>query len=101
MPWPIPPRSITTTSRPSAVSRAQSRRPGATIRDYVDGKRVRYTGPVKYFVLAVARAEATHKVATEKCEAMSGDAQDDCKTRADADLEKAKRDAEMRRDGAG
>lgn len=31
-----------------------TRRPGAAIRDYVDGKRVRYTGPVKYFVLTVA-----------------------------------------------
>jgi hypothetical protein len=31
-----------------------SRRPGAAIRDYVEGKRVRYTGPVKYFVLTVA-----------------------------------------------
>jgi hypothetical protein len=33
-----------------------TRRPGAAIRDYVDGKRVRYTGPVKYFVLTVALA---------------------------------------------
>lgn len=31
-----------------------TRRPGDAIRDYVDGKRVRYTGPVKYFVLTVA-----------------------------------------------
>jgi hypothetical protein len=31
-----------------------SRRPGAAIREYVDGKRVRYTGPVKYFILTVA-----------------------------------------------
>jgi hypothetical protein len=31
-----------------------TRRPGDAIRDYVDGKRVRYTAPVKYFVLTVA-----------------------------------------------
>lgn len=31
-----------------------TRRPGDAIRDYVDGRRVRYTGPVRYFVLAVA-----------------------------------------------
>jgi hypothetical protein len=53
------------------------------------------------YKVAVAQAEATHQVATEKCDALSGDAQDDCKERADADLEHAKRDAEMRRDGAG
>ena len=33
-----------------------TRHPGGAIRDYVDGKRVRYTGPVKYFVLTVALA---------------------------------------------
>jgi hypothetical protein len=31
-----------------------TRRPGDAIRDYVDGKRVRYTGPVKYFILTLA-----------------------------------------------
>lgn len=31
-----------------------TRRPGDAIRDYVRGRRARYTGPVKYFVLAVA-----------------------------------------------
>jgi hypothetical protein len=31
-----------------------TRRPGDAIRDYVEGKRVRYVGPVKYFVLTVA-----------------------------------------------
>lgn len=31
-----------------------TRRPGDAIRDYVDGRRVRYTGPVKYFILTVA-----------------------------------------------
>lgn len=33
-----------------------TRRPGDAIREYVDGRRVRYTGPVKYFVLTVALA---------------------------------------------
>jgi hypothetical protein len=50
--------------------------------------------------IAVAQAEA-HKVAAEKCEAMSGDSQRDCKDRADRDLEAAKRAAEQRRDGTG
>lgn len=31
-----------------------TRRPGDAIRAYVDGRRVRYTGPVKYFILTVA-----------------------------------------------
>lgn len=31
-----------------------TRRPGDAIRDYVQGRRVRYVGPVKYFVLTVA-----------------------------------------------
>lgn len=31
-----------------------TRRPGDAIRDYVEGKRVRYAGPVKYFILALA-----------------------------------------------
>jgi hypothetical protein len=31
-----------------------TRRPGDAIRDYVDGKRVRYAGPVKYFILTLA-----------------------------------------------
>jgi len=34
--------------------------------------------------VAVAQAEAAHKVATEKCDAMSGAAQEDCKQRADS-----------------
>jgi hypothetical protein len=37
----------------------------------------------------------------EKCESMSGDAQRDCKDRADRDLDAAKRAAEQRRDGSG
>ena len=43
------------------------------------------------FKVAVAQAEANHKVAAEKCEALSGAAQQDCKDRADNDLEAAKR----------
>jgi Protein of unknown function (DUF3667) len=31
-----------------------TRRPGDAVRDYVQGRRVRYTSPVKYFVLCVA-----------------------------------------------
>jgi hypothetical protein len=31
-----------------------TRRPGDAIRDYVEGKRGRYTGPVKYFILTLA-----------------------------------------------
>lgn len=42
---------------------------------------------------AVTRAEGDHKVAIEKCEAMSGEQQKACKSRADADLETAKANA--------
>jgi hypothetical protein len=49
----------------------------------------------------VARAEATHKIASEKCNALTGPAQEDCKERADNDLDNAKRAAETRRDGSG
>ena len=48
----------------------------------------------------IAQAEATHKVAVEKCEAMSGDMQKQCKDSADADLKAAREFAEMRRDAA-
>jgi hypothetical protein len=50
--------------------------------------------------VAVAQAEASHKIAIEKCEALMGSAQNDCKDRADAALENAKRQAENRRDGS-
>ena len=53
------------------------------------------------YKVAVAQAEATHKVASAKCESLSGDAQRDCKDRADRDLYAAKRVAEQRRDGSG
>ena len=53
------------------------------------------------YKITVAQAEASHKVASEKCEALSGSAQKDCKTRADNELEHARRQAEQRRDGSG
>ena len=48
----------------------------------------------------LAQAEATHRVATEKCNAIGGEAQRDCKDRADADLDTAKQQAEMSREAA-
>ena len=38
----------------------------------------------------LAKAEGAHKVALEKCKAMSGDAQSKCKDVADADYAAAK-----------
>ena len=46
----------------------------------------------------IAQAEATHKVSVQKCEAMSGDMQKQCKDSADADLAAAKQLVEMRRE---
>ena len=43
--------------------------------------------------VAVAKAEGEAKVAKEQCEAMSGDAQEACKERADANLNLAKANA--------
>jgi hypothetical protein len=40
--------------------------------------------------VAVARAGGDHKVALQKCEALAGDAQKNCKDRADADYDAAK-----------
>ncbi len=39
--------------------------------------------------VAVAQAEATHKVSTEKCEALMADQRDACKDAADRELERA------------
>jgi hypothetical protein len=50
--------------------------------------------------IQLAQAEATHKVAVEKCGATSGEAQKECKARADADLDTAKQNAEMSREAA-
>jgi hypothetical protein len=48
----------------------------------------------------LAQAEATHKVAIEKCNAISGEAQRECKDRADANLNTAKEQAEVSREAA-
>jgi hypothetical protein len=53
------------------------------------------------YKITVAQAEAAHKVATQKCEGLSGSAQQDCKDRADNELDHAKKQAEQRREGAG
>lgn len=53
------------------------------------------------FKVAMAQAEANHKVAVEKCETLTGDAQQSCKDRADSELDMAKKEAELRRDGTG
>lgn len=45
----------------------------------------------------IAQAEATHKVATEKCEALTGASQKACKDRADAQLDQAKQAAKALR----
>jgi hypothetical protein len=43
--------------------------------------------------VALAQADGDHKVATEKCQAMAGDAQKACKDQADADYDLAKANA--------
>ena len=43
--------------------------------------------------VALARVEGNHKVALEKCDAVSGDAQSKCKDMADADYNAAKANA--------
>lgn len=40
--------------------------------------------------VALAEANGAHKIAIEKCEALTGDARSSCKRQADADLEVAK-----------
>jgi hypothetical protein len=47
----------------------------------------------------MAEADATYKVATEKCEAFKGAAQKDCKDKADAAHDQARKQAEITRDG--
>ena len=44
------------------------------------------------------KAEAEHKVATEQCDAMTGAQRDECKEKADAELEAAKTRAQEERD---
>lgn len=45
------------------------------------------------YEVVTTRAKGDHKVAIEKCEALAGDQQKACKTRADADLDQAMADA--------
>ena len=47
--------------------------------------------------IMIAQAEADHKVAVEKCDAMSGPAQKDCKDSADRALDQAKHAADEKR----
>jgi hypothetical protein len=44
--------------------------------------------------VTVAESEATHKVATDRCESQSGDARAQCKDQADVELKAAKDRAE-------
>lgn len=45
--------------------------------------------------VALAEANAAHKVGIEKCEAMTADMRSACKKQADADLDRAKAQAKM------
>jgi len=47
--------------------------------------------------IVIAQAEADHKVAVEKCEALTGPAQKDCKDTADRTLDQAKQAAKVNR----
>ena len=47
--------------------------------------------------IVIAQAEADHKVAVEKCEALNGAAQKDCKDNADRALDEAKQAAKVNR----
>ena len=49
------------------------------------------------YEIQIARAEADHKVAVERCEALSGDEQKACKDAADAQLDASKAEAERQR----
>jgi hypothetical protein len=49
------------------------------------------------YEVQVARAEADHKVAVERCEALAGDEQKACKDSADAQLDASKAEAERQR----
>jgi hypothetical protein len=44
--------------------------------------------------IMIARAEGDHRIALERCDSMSGDAQQACKDQADAALEQARAQAE-------
>jgi hypothetical protein len=45
--------------------------------------------------VAIAKADGNHKIALDKCSALSGDAQKKCKGQADADYEAAKANAKV------
>jgi uncharacterized lipoprotein NlpE involved in copper resistance len=47
--------------------------------------------------IMIAQAEADHKVAIEKCEALTGPAQKECKDNADQELDQAKETAKVNR----
>lgn len=47
--------------------------------------------------IVIAQAEATHKVAVQKCESLTGAAQKECKDDADATLDQAKQAAKTDR----
>ena len=47
--------------------------------------------------IVIAQAEATHKVAVEKCDALEGSAQRECKDKADKALDQAKQTAKVNR----
>ena len=47
--------------------------------------------------IMIAQAEADHKVAVEKCDALAGSAQKDCKDNADRALDQAKQTAKVNR----
>ena len=47
--------------------------------------------------MVIAQAEADHKVAVEKCDALEGPAQKDCKDSADKALDQAKQTAKVNR----
>jgi len=51
--------------------------------------------------VAVTAAEGEHRIAMEKCEAMSGSARVACREQADADLEAAKEEARARQTSPG
>jgi hypothetical protein len=75
--------------------RKDASKDNASATDKVDDKskdlnNVEATGA---YDVALARAEGNHKVAREKCTAVSGDAQSKCKDMADADYNAAKANA--------
>jgi hypothetical protein len=47
--------------------------------------------------IMIAQAEATHKVAVEKCDALEASAQRECKDNADKALDQAKQTAKVNR----